>query len=188
MVSFDCVVPDPVTSRPRRRSEQFDFLKAVDRSTTIVMPRTVIVTFGQLPDRVDTGPSKSTVFGPGIGGGGGGGGGGGVGAGVGDGAGGRGLGTGSGTGGGAAAWVTAYRWPAMFISPTLAAPELGATSSRTVPLAFPLCPDETTIQFAALVAFHVQPLMVLTSTASRPPAAAIASLAWLNVNRHGAAA
>jgi hypothetical protein len=76
----------------------------------------------------------------------------------------------------------------MFTSPTLAGPTLSATSSPTVPLAFPLRPDETTIQFAALVAFHVQPLMVLTSTASRPPAAAIASLAWLNVNRHGAAA
>ena len=63
-----------------------------------------------------------------------------------------------------------------------------ATASPTVPLAFPLCPDDTTIQFDPLVAFQLQPLIVVTSTASRPPPADIPSPARLSVNTHGAAA
>jgi hypothetical protein len=65
---------------------------------------------------------------------------------------------------------------------------LGATASPTVPLAFPLCPEDTTIQLAPLVALQVHPLIVATSTASVPPAAAIPSPARLSVNTHGAAA
>ena len=65
---------------------------------------------------------------------------------------------------------------------------LGATATSTVPLAFPLCPDDTTIQSDPLVAFQLQPLMVVTSTASRPPAAAIPSPVRLSLNTHGAAA
>ena len=63
-----------------------------------------------------------------------------------------------------------------------------ATASPTVPLALPLCPEDTTIQFDPLVAVQLQPLMVVTSTASRPPAAAIPSPGRLSVNTHGAAA
>ena len=65
---------------------------------------------------------------------------------------------------------------------------LGATAIPTVPLAFPLCPDDTTIQFDPLAALQLQPLMVVTSTASRPPAAAIASPFRPSVKTHGAAA
>jgi hypothetical protein len=57
-----------------------------------------------------------------------------------------------------------------------------------VALAFPLWPADTAIQLARLVAFQVQPLRVVTSTASRPPDDAIPSPARLNVNSHGAAA
>lgn len=78
---------------------------SVDLSTTIVMPRTVIVTFGQPPDTLETDPSKSTFFGAGGSGGAGAGCGEGAGPGVGPGEGG-GVGAGSGTGGRAVAWVT----------------------------------------------------------------------------------
>jgi hypothetical protein len=64
----------------------------------------------------------------------------------------------------------------------------GATASPTVPTAFPLCPDDTTIQFDPLAAFQLQPLMVVTSTASLPPTASIASPVRLSLNTHGAAA
>ena len=55
-------------------------------------------------------------------------------------------------------------------------------------MAFPLCPEDTTIQLEPLVAFHVQPLIVVTSTASRPPPATISSPVRLSLNTHGAAA
>lgn len=76
----------------------------------------------------------------------------------------------------------------MLTSPTREGPVLVATASPTVPLPFPLCPDDTTIQLDPLVAFQLQPLMVVMSTATRPPAAAMASPARFNVNTHGAAA
>jgi len=63
-----------------------------------------------------------------------------------------------------------------------------ATVSPTVPLEFPLCPDDTTIQLFALVAVQLQPLSVESSTESLPPPEPIASLERLSVNRHGAAA
>ena len=88
IVPFDSRVPTPVTSRSRCRSEHFDFLKSVDRSTVIVVPPTLNVTFGQLPDMLETDPAKSTFFG---------------GAGAGAGAGGVGVGVGVGLGVGAGA-------------------------------------------------------------------------------------
>jgi hypothetical protein len=116
MVPFGCVMPEPSTLRPERRSPHFDFLKSVELSTTMVMPLTEIVTFGQPPDRLDMDPSNSTFVGDGAGCGEGTGAGvegGGVGAGeglgAGDGAGagaGAGVGTGAGGGAGAAACVT----------------------------------------------------------------------------------
>jgi hypothetical protein len=57
-----------------------------------------------------------------------------------------------------------------------------------VALAVPLCGADTAIQLDRLVADQLHPLRVVTSTASRPPAAAIPSPARLNVNSHGAAA
>jgi hypothetical protein len=57
-----------------------------------------------------------------------------------------------------------------------------------VPLAFPLCPDVTAIQFTALVAVQPQPVSVVTSTDRRLPAAGAESPGRLNVNTHAAAA
>jgi hypothetical protein len=57
-----------------------------------------------------------------------------------------------------------------------------------VVLTVPLWPADTAIQLDRLVAVQLQPLRVVTSTASRPPAAAIPSPARLKVNSHGAAA
>jgi hypothetical protein len=63
-----------------------------------------------------------------------------------------------------------------------------ATVSPTVPLEFPLCPDDTTIQLFPLDAVQLQPLSVETSTDRCPPPDPIASLERLSANRHGAAA
>lgn len=78
--------------------------------------------------------------------------------------------------------------PAIATSPVRADPRFAPTASPTVALPFPLWPADTAIQLARLVALQLQPVRVVTSTASRPPAAAIPSPARLNVNSHGAAA
>jgi hypothetical protein len=65
---------------------------------------------------------------------------------------------------------------------------LTATLSPTVPFAFPLCPDDTTIQLFALAAVQLQPLRVETCTDRCPPPNPIVSLERLSANRHGAAA
>jgi hypothetical protein len=72
--------------------------------------------------------------------------------------------------------------------PLRAPPAFGAIVSATVPLALPLCPDETAIQLAVDAAVHAQPLSVATSNDERPPAAAIESDERLSVYRHGAGA
>jgi hypothetical protein len=76
----------------------------------------------------------------------------------------------------------------MFSAATREPPEFKATASPTVPLAFPLWPDVTTIQLTALVTFQPHPPSVATSTDRRPPGAAMASPERLNVNTHGAGA
>jgi hypothetical protein len=64
----------------------------------------------------------------------------------------------------------------------------GAIVSPMVPLAVPLWPDDTTIQFTGLVACQLQPASVVTSTERRPPVAAMLSLVRPSVNTQGAAA
>ena len=76
----------------------------------------------------------------------------------------------------------------MFTMPTRAAATLVLTSSATVPFALPFCPDTTLIHAAALVAFQAHPVIVVTSTERRPPAAAIASRERLNSKWQGAPA
>jgi len=101
---------------------------------------------------------------------------------------GSGTGVGTGSGAGAAAWFTVKICPAIATSPVRADPRFGATASTTVVLTVPLWPADTAIQLDRLVAVQLQPLRVVTSTASRPPAAAIPSPARLNLNSQGAAA
>jgi hypothetical protein len=54
------------------------------------------------------------------------------------------------------------------------------TFTATVPVEFPLCPDEMATHPAVVVAFHAQPLSVVTSKDSLPPADPIASCVRLN--------
>lgn len=75
----------------------------------------------------------------------------------------------------------------MFTDAARAASGLTATTNPTVPFPLALC-GVATIQFTGLVAFHVHPPSVDTSTDRRPPADAIASPPWLSLNVHGAGA
>ena len=65
--------------------------------------------------------------------------------------------------------------PAILTDPIRTTPAFAETVNPTVPLALPVCPDDTVIHPASLVASHGQPLIVLTSTARRPPAGPIES-------------
>src|SRR5580765_6695038 len=100
-------MPLPEAIRPFRRSPHLDLWKSVESSATTAARPAVNLTFGQLPDRLNTRPWKSTILG-GVGGGVGFGAGAGVGAGVGVGAGaGDGVGDGEGAGAGVGCGVGA---------------------------------------------------------------------------------
>ena len=136
--------------------------------------------FGQSPLRSSTQPSNSTVSGEGVGGGGVGGGGGG-----GDGGGGAGAG---GFGDPAAACRAVKVLPATVTVPSRATPELAATWTLTVPVAFPDAPFEIVSQGALLAAVQAQPLTVVTPIATAPAAAPIEASAGAIAYEQGAAA
>ncbi len=72
-----------------------------------------------------------------------------------------------------AAWVTVNVCPAIVNVPVRALPLCEATVNPTDPLPVPVAPDVTVIHDAALVAVHVQPAAVETTTGDpAPPAAA----------------
>jgi hypothetical protein len=74
-----------------------------------------------------------------------------------------------------AACVTVNVWPAMVMVPVRALPTFATTLNPTEPLPVPLAPAVTMIQFALLLAVHVQPAPADTATFPVPPRTAIAA-------------
>src|SRR3954454_259188 len=151
--------------------------------------------FGQEPLSPDTVPVNVIGTGTGVGAGVGCGDGAGTGEGVGDGAGtGAGVGDGAGVGVGAGGTTAAASCDTTYIRPpALRVPErdppvFAATAIRIVPDAVPLRTPGNDSHAASTVAFHEQPLSVVSCTSSVPPPAATPSPDRLNAKVHAEAA
>lgn len=107
----------------------------------------------------------------------------GAGAGVGDG-----VGAGAGAGAATASCDTTYVRPPALSVPEREPPVFAATAIRIVPDAEPLRAPGNDSHAASTVAFHEQPLSVVSCTSSVPPSAEMPSPDRLNENEHAAAA